>query len=80
MAGDLSGREITVNVLLPGGPTLTGMVPREHRPDEVRFLDPAIMARPIIWLASTRATRVHDQRIIASEFESWLAQHENMAA
>jgi gluconate 5-dehydrogenase len=37
------------------------------------LLDPAIMGPPIVWLASPRAAGVHDQRIVASRFEEWLA-------
>ena len=69
MAADLAGTPVTVNMLLPGGPTATGMVP-EDTPPEVRerLLDPAVMGPPIVWLASPRAAGVHDQRIVATEF------------
>jgi NAD(P)-dependent dehydrogenase (short-subunit alcohol dehydrogenase family) len=73
MAADLADTPVTVNVLLPGGPTDTGMVP-EDVPAETRerLLDPAIMGAPIVWLASPAAAGVHDERIIAAEFEQWL--------
>jgi NAD(P)-dependent dehydrogenase (short-subunit alcohol dehydrogenase family) len=69
MAADLADTPVTVNMLLPGGPTATGMVP-EDTPPEVRerLLDPAVMGPPIVWLASPRAAGVHDQRIVATEF------------
>jgi gluconate 5-dehydrogenase len=69
MAADLAGTRVTVNMLLPGGPTATGMVP-EDTPPEVRerLLDPAVIGPPIVWLASPRAAGVHDQRIVATEF------------
>jgi gluconate 5-dehydrogenase len=73
MAADLIGSDITVNLLLPGGATLTGMVPDEHQPANVEFLDPSIMGPPIVWLASREATGTHDTRIVATEFESWLS-------
>ncbi len=74
MAADLAGSPITVNVLLPGGATDTGMVP-DDTPAAVRerLLDPAIMGPPIVWLASPAAADVHDERIIAAEFEQWRA-------
>jgi NAD(P)-dependent dehydrogenase (short-subunit alcohol dehydrogenase family) len=74
MAADLAGTSVTVNQLLPGGATLTGMIPGET-PAEIRqrLLDPAIMGPPIVWLASTEAAGVHDERIAATEFEQWLA-------
>jgi NAD(P)-dependent dehydrogenase (short-subunit alcohol dehydrogenase family) len=74
MAADLAGSPVTVNVLLPGGPTDTGMVPDDTPADiRDRLLDPAIMGPPIVWLASPAATGVHDERIVAAEFEQWLA-------
>jgi NAD(P)-dependent dehydrogenase (short-subunit alcohol dehydrogenase family) len=74
MAADLAGTAVTVNLLLPGGATATGMVP-DDVPDEVRgaLRDPSVMGPPIVWLASAAAAGVHDQRIVATEFEEWLA-------
>jgi gluconate 5-dehydrogenase len=74
MAADLAGGPVTVNVLLPGGATDTGMIPDET-PSEARerLLDPAIMGPPIVWLASPAAAGVHDERIVAAEFGQWLA-------
>jgi gluconate 5-dehydrogenase len=74
MAADLAGTPVAVNLLLPGGATATGMVPEETS-DEVRrrLLDPAIMGPPIVWLASEGAAGVRDERIVATEFEQWLA-------
>ncbi|MRH87545.1 SDR family NAD(P)-dependent oxidoreductase [Nocardia sp. SYP-A9097] len=40
-----------------------------------RLLDPAIMGPPITWLASDAAAGVHNERIIATEFEDWLARY-----
>jgi gluconate 5-dehydrogenase len=70
MAADLQGTGVTVNLLLPGGPTMTGMVPDEIPDDfRARLLDPAIMGPPIVWLASDDARGVHDERIVAKDFE-----------
>jgi NAD(P)-dependent dehydrogenase (short-subunit alcohol dehydrogenase family) len=74
MAADLAGSPVTVNVLLPGGATDTGMIPDDTPADaRERLLDPSIMGPPIVWLASPAATGVHDERIVAAEFEQWLA-------
>jgi NAD(P)-dependent dehydrogenase (short-subunit alcohol dehydrogenase family) len=72
MAADLEGTGVTVNVLLPGGVTRTGMLPSGVTGDGI--LDPAIMGPPIVWLASDEAAGVHDERIVATEFEDWLRQ------
>jgi NAD(P)-dependent dehydrogenase (short-subunit alcohol dehydrogenase family) len=73
MAADLRGTTVTVNILLPGGATETGMLPPEPRPEGLRPIDPAVMGPPVVWLASPAADGVHDERIVATEFESWLA-------
>jgi gluconate 5-dehydrogenase len=71
MAADLAGSSVTVNILLPGGGTRTGMVPDEV-PAEVRagLLDPTVMGPPIVWLASDHAAGVHGRRIVATEFDA----------
>jgi NAD(P)-dependent dehydrogenase (short-subunit alcohol dehydrogenase family) len=74
MAADLRDTDVTVNLLLPGGATVTGMLPADAVPDDRRFLDPAVMGPPIVWLASDEAADVHDERIIAVEFERWLRE------
>jgi gluconate 5-dehydrogenase len=74
MAADLRDTGVTVNLLLPGGATVTGMMPDGPVPGDRRFLEPAVMGPPIVWLASDEAAGVHDERIVASEFESWLRE------
>jgi NAD(P)-dependent dehydrogenase (short-subunit alcohol dehydrogenase family) len=78
MAADLTDTPVTANILLPGGATATGMIPDEMG-DELRanLLDPAIMGPPIAWLASPDGAGVHDERIVARDFDDWLAAREN---
>lgn len=74
MAADLEGSPVSVNILLPGGATATGMVPEDVAPETRNgLLDPAVMGPPIVWLASPDAAGTHGERIVATEFESWLA-------
>lgn len=72
MAADLRDTGVTVNLLLPGGPTVTGMLPDDAVPGDRVFLEPSVMGPPIVWLASDDAVGVHDERIVATEFEHWL--------
>jgi gluconate 5-dehydrogenase len=74
MAADLAGTPVRVNLLLPGGATATGMIP-EDLDEQARsgLIDPGVMGPPVVWLASEAANEVHDERIVAVEFESWLA-------
>ena len=75
IAADLADTPVRANLLLPGGATLTGMIP-DGIGDEARsrLLDPAVMGPPIVWLASPEAADVHDERIVATEFDAWLAR------
>jgi NAD(P)-dependent dehydrogenase (short-subunit alcohol dehydrogenase family) len=68
-AQDLAGTGITVNVLLPGGATNTGMIP-DSFPESRRkdLIDPQVMGPPAVYLASDDAQEIHGQRIIATEF------------
>jgi NAD(P)-dependent dehydrogenase (short-subunit alcohol dehydrogenase family) len=73
MAADLAGTPVAANILLPGGPTATGMVPDDISEEvRARLLDPSVMGAPIVWLASPAAEGVHDERIIAHNFVDWL--------
>ncbi len=73
MAADLADTPVTANILLPGGATATEMIPDEMDDElHANLLDPAIMGPPILWLASADAVGVHDERIVARDFEGWL--------
>lgn len=77
MAADLRGTGVTVNLLLPGGATVTGMLPEDVVAEGHAFLSPAVMGPPIVWLASDDAAGVHDERIVAAEFGQWLRDRES---
>ena len=77
-AQDLVGSGITVNALLPGGATLTGMIPAET-PDAVKrtLLDPQIMVPPLLWLLSAQADGVTGKRIVASHWQPGVTAFED---
>jgi len=79
-AQDLVGTGVTVNALLPGGATRTGMVP-ETVGDVVRrsLLDPAIVVPPLLWLASEAADGVTGARFVASAWDPSLPPAEAAA-
>jgi NAD(P)-dependent dehydrogenase (short-subunit alcohol dehydrogenase family) len=68
-AQDLANTGVTVNALLPGGATLTGMIPA-GLPEEARagLLDPAIIVPPLLWLASPASDGVTGKRLVATEW------------
>ncbi len=73
MAEDLKPYGISVNRLLPGGATATGMVPEgEELPPNMKLLDPSIIARPVIFLCSDESEGITGERIVATEFDAWL--------
>ncbi|MGD0590307.1 MAG: SDR family oxidoreductase [Bacteroidota bacterium] len=72
-AQELEGIGITLNVLLPGGATNTGMIPDTFpEPKRKELIDPAIMGPPAVYLASDDASGINGQRIIAVE---WKGEH-----
>lgn len=76
-AQDLDGTGVTVNALLPGGATATGMIP-EGLPQELRsgLLDPAIVVPPLLWLASEASDGVTGRRFDASRWRADLPETE----
>ncbi len=74
MAEDLREHGVAVNLLLPGGATATGMIPDEL-PDEARarLLPAAIMGPPAVFLASRESDGLTGARIVAKDFEQFLA-------
>jgi NAD(P)-dependent dehydrogenase (short-subunit alcohol dehydrogenase family) len=70
-AQDLADTGVTVNALLPGGATMTGMIPAGF-PDRLRatLLDPAIMVPPLLWLASTKSDGVTGKRFVAANWQA----------
>lgn len=70
-AQDLAGTGVTVNALLPGGATDTGMVPRDI-PSKLRkqLLRPGIMIPPLLWLVSEAASGVTGSRFTANLWDA----------
>jgi NAD(P)-dependent dehydrogenase (short-subunit alcohol dehydrogenase family) len=76
MQADLEPHGVTVNQLLPGGATLTGMIPDELPAEaRTRLLSPDVMADPICFLCSSASDTVNGARIVAKDFDAWLAEH-----
>ena len=72
-AQDLEDKGITVNEVLPGGATATGMIPpgiseelRQH------LLPPEIVVPPAVFLASEAGRRFTGRRLVATE---WSPEH-----
>jgi NAD(P)-dependent dehydrogenase (short-subunit alcohol dehydrogenase family) len=72
-AQDLAGTGVTVNALLPGGATDTGMVPQDI-PAHLRakLLSPDIMVPPLLWLVSNASNNVTGSRFVANLWDASL--------
>ena len=68
MAQDLSGTGVTANVLVPGGGAATRMVEGLGLPMS-NFIDPEVMAAPMVWLASDSSNGVTGRRFIARDWD-----------
>jgi len=72
-AQDLAGTGVTVNALLPGGATDTGMVPADLAPHlRQKLLHPDIMIPPLLWLVSEAASGVTGSRFAANLWDASL--------
>ena len=72
-AQDLAGTGVTVNCLLPGGATDTGMVPAGIAPHlRQRLLHPDSMVPPLVWLVSEAANGITGGRFDAKLWDSSL--------
>jgi NAD(P)-dependent dehydrogenase (short-subunit alcohol dehydrogenase family) len=69
MAKDLAGTGVTVNVLVPGGVTNTGMVPLEAGYARDEMIQPEVMAPPLLWLVSDAAGEVTGRRFLAVHWD-----------
>jgi NAD(P)-dependent dehydrogenase (short-subunit alcohol dehydrogenase family) len=66
---DLEGTGVTVNILVPGGPTDTpGFFPK-GKPRPPVLLDPEIMGVPVVWLASPQSDGITACRFIARDWD-----------
>jgi len=61
-AQELASTRVTLNMLLPGGATNTGMIPDSFpEPKRKELIDPAVMGPPAVFLASDEADNVNGQ-------------------
>jgi NAD(P)-dependent dehydrogenase (short-subunit alcohol dehydrogenase family) len=71
-ATELKNRGITVNVLIPGGPTDTPFISDGAGWDRAKMLRPQIMGPPACWLISDDAAGYTGNRIIAANWDAAL--------
>jgi NAD(P)-dependent dehydrogenase (short-subunit alcohol dehydrogenase family) len=69
-AKELDGSGITVNVLVPGGPTDTPLIADESGWPRDKMLRPEIMGPPTAWLISDQAKNFSGRRITAARWDN----------
>ena len=69
MAHDLEGTGVSVNILIPGGPVNTRMIPEASGVDRTALIQPEVMREPIVWLCSDDAEGVNGLRFIALRWD-----------
>ena len=72
MARELEGTGVTANVLIPGGTTITNLVPRDFPPGWTAPMEPEVMQAPAVWLASDESAGTNGMRFIAYHWDESL--------
>lgn len=71
-AKEFAGRGVTVNVVVPGGPADTPMVPAESGIDRAAMVPPSAMVPPVLWLCSEAGGAWTGHRYIAGDWDASL--------
>ena len=75
-AKEFEGSGVTVNVVVPGGPADTPMVPPESGIERKDLISPRVMAPPILWLCSEAADGITGNRYVAATWDPSLPPEE----
>ena len=78
MAGELEGTGVTANVLVPGGPVNTNLLPPDTDFDRAKLIQPDVMRVPVVWLASDASSGVNGRRFIAYNWDESLPIEERL--
>ena len=71
-AKDLEDTGVTVNVLVPGGPTNTSFIPESAPFDRGKLVQPEVMAAPIRWLVSDASRDITGCRFVGNDWDTAL--------
>ena len=71
-AKEFEGRGVTVNVVVPGGPADTPMVPPESGIDRAAMVRPSAMVPPVLWLCSDVGGGWTGHRYVAGSWDASL--------
>ena len=78
MAQELEGTGVTANVLVPGGGTYTNMTYSGNPNQRDQMIEPEVMQKPVVWLASDESSEFTGRRIIAYYWDDSLSLEERL--
>ena len=78
MAQELEGTGVTANVLVPGGGTYTNMTYSGDPNQKDQMIEPEVMQKPVVWLASDDSGEFSGRRIIAYYWDDSLPLEERL--
>jgi len=65
LASTLQSTPVRMNILVPGGPANTGLLPANTDLPREKIIQPPVMGPPIVWLASDEAADFNNRRMVA---------------
>ncbi len=74
MAQDLEDTGVSANILIPGGPVNTRMIPEASGIPRDKLIQPELMVRPLTWLCSDDSDGINGMRFIAALWDPDLAR------
>ena len=78
MSQDLEGTGVTANVLVPGGPANTRMIPDTSGFERDNLIQPTVMVAPSIWLASDASAEINGMRFLAALWDPDASSESNV--
>ena len=78
MASDLDGTGVSANILIPGGPVNTRMIPDASGIPREKLIQPNVMQSPITWLASDDSDGINSMRFIAALWDDALPRDQRI--
>ncbi len=73
MAQDLEDTGVSANILIPGGPVNTRMIPEESGIARDKLIQPDVMVQSIVWLCSGESDGINGMRFIGALWDPDLA-------
>ncbi len=79
LSQELEGTGVTANVLVPGGPANTNLIPQDAGYDRDQLIQPPVMEKPVVWLASRASDGINGRRFIAHHWDESLPLAERLS-